>query len=54
MAVNIESLIKNMLNFSSLAVEMADEVESADLNPLICTPDKCIVADARIILKNKA
>jgi hypothetical protein len=30
---------------------MADQITSIDLNPVICSPQGCVVADARIILK---
>jgi hypothetical protein len=39
------------VDFSSLVIELEDEVESIDLNPLICSPEKCVAVDARIILK---
>ena len=49
--VNLEKLKKLIAGFSSLIVEMADLVESVDLNPVLCTEEKCVIADARIILK---
>ncbi len=48
--VNREALVELMLNFSKLLVKMADKVESIDLNPVLCNPDGCLAADARIIL----
>ena len=49
--VNLEELKKLIAGFSSLIVEMADLVESVDLNPVLCTEERCVIADARIILK---
>jgi len=50
--VNLEALAELMLNFSKLLVKMADQIESIDLNPVLCNPEGCLVADARIILGN--
>jgi succinyl-CoA synthetase beta subunit len=49
--VNIGKLCKMISDFSRLIVEMADLIESVDLNPVLCTAERCVVADARIILK---
>ena len=49
--VDMEKLKKLIACFSSLIVEMADLVESVDLNPVLCTEERCVIADARIILK---
>ena len=49
--VNISSLTHLLVEFSSLVMELQADIESIDLNPVICTKDKCIIADARIILK---
>jgi len=49
--VNLEKLKKLIADFSSLIVEMSDLVESVDLNPVMCTEKRCVIADARIILK---
>ena len=48
--VNIKALINTMLAFSTLVMDMAEHIESIDLNPVIATADACIVADARIML----
>jgi hypothetical protein len=52
-AVDIQGLQRLLLGFSTLVMEMADDIESIDLNPVICNPDRCVVADARIMLKEK-
>jgi hypothetical protein len=49
-AVNMDQLVKTMMSFSNLVMDMADQIESIDLNPVMCTPEACIVADARIVL----
>jgi succinyl-CoA synthetase beta subunit len=49
-AVNMDQLVKAMMAFSNLVMDLADQIESIDLNPVMCTPEACIVADARIIL----
>lgn len=50
-SVNIKALTRTLLNFSHLAMDLSDEIDSADLNPVMCSPNACIVADARIILR---
>ena len=49
--VNLDDLTRLMLAFSSLVKELQDAIESVDLNPVKCSPEKCVIADARIILK---
>jgi succinyl-CoA synthetase beta subunit len=49
--VDMGKLKKLIADFSALMMEMADQIESVDLNPVICTEKKCVIADARIILK---
>jgi succinyl-CoA synthetase beta subunit len=49
--VNMEELTRVMVGFSELVMDMEERIESVDLNPVICRGDKCIIADARIMLK---
>lgn len=49
-AVNLEALAQTVSSFSKLVDELGEEVESIDLNPVMCTPDQCLIADARIML----
>lgn len=49
--VNMEILTHLIVNFSYWMMELENEIESVDLNPVICTKDRCVIADARIILK---
>lgn len=52
--VNIKELTHLLMNFSHLVMELEGSIESIDLNPVICFADKCVVADARIMLNAKA
>ncbi|MGD8833770.1 MAG: acetate--CoA ligase family protein [Desulfobacteraceae bacterium] len=49
-AVDINALVGLMVNFSGLLMKLADQITSIDLNPVLCSPDGCLVADARIML----
>lgn len=48
--VNLADLTAMMLTFSSLVVALQDVIESVDLNPVKCSAEKCVIADARIML----
>ncbi len=50
-AVNQATLTRTLLDFSKLVVDMQDYIESIDLNPVLCSSEACVVADARIILR---
>jgi hypothetical protein len=49
-AVNIPKLTAMMLAFSDVVMELGDRIDSIDLNPVFCSPQRCVVADARIVL----
>ncbi|MEN8211615.1 MAG: acetate--CoA ligase family protein [Thermodesulfobacteriota bacterium] len=49
--VNMKILTRLIVDFSLLIMEFQDDMESIDLNPVICTKDQCIIADARIMLQ---
>jgi succinyl-CoA synthetase beta subunit len=51
--VNFEKLNKLLLAFSDLVMELESEMESIDLNPVFCSSERCIVSDARIMLKDR-
>ena len=53
-AVNIPKLAEMMLAFSDLVMELGDRIDSIDLNPVFCSPERCMVADARIVLASNA
>lgn len=50
--IHSEELNQLLLTFSELVMDLEKEFESIDLNPVICNSDRCVVADARIMLKN--
>ena len=49
--VNLDELRRLLITFSEVVMEMAEKIESIDLNPVICTATQCVIADARILLK---
>ena len=51
--ISLEDLTRTMVAFSDLVMELEGLIESIDLNPLLCTADRCAVADARVILKKE-
>jgi succinyl-CoA synthetase beta subunit len=51
-AVNLKALVHLLLEFSKLLMKTSNEVSSMDLNPVICSAQGCVVADARIILQS--
>jgi len=50
-SVSIEDLSRVLVSFSNLAMELKPYFESIDINPLMCSADHCVIADARIMLK---
>ncbi len=51
--VNMTALTDLMVRFSHLAMALEESFVSMDLNPVICTPNRCLVVDARIMLNQK-
>ena len=49
--VNLKELTRLLTTFSGLVMDLETEIESIDLNPVMCSPTRCVVADARIMLK---
>lgn len=49
-AVNRDELTRTLVCFSSFVMAAAGMIESIDLNPVMCSGKKCLVADARIML----
>ena len=49
-AVDMEKLTKMLLLFSGLVIKIEPLIESIDLNPVMCSRERCAVADARIML----
>jgi len=52
-AVNIPKLTRMMLAFSDLVMELGERIDSIDLNPVFCSPERCTAADARILLASR-
>ncbi len=50
--VNMDLLVSLVVKFSSLTMDMEEQFQSIDLNPVICTKGRCVIADARIMLKS--
>lgn len=50
-AVDRMKLTQALLNFSKLVMDLQDHIESIDLNPVLCSAESIVVADARIILR---
>ena len=48
--ISLPRLTRLMISFSDLVMELEDQIESIDLNPVKCTGTRCVVADARIML----
>jgi len=49
--VSLEALTRMLTSFSTLVMDLGEEVASIDLNPVMCSAKRCVVADARIMLK---
>lgn len=49
--VNLEKLNRLLKTFSDFVMDLENSVESIDLNPVICSRTRCVVADARIMLR---
>jgi acyl-CoA synthetase (NDP forming) len=48
--IDMEALTGLLIKFSVLVADMEEIMESIDLNPVFCSPDRCVIADARIML----
>jgi len=49
--VNLQELKRLLVTFSNLVMDLEKYMESIDLNPVICSSTRCVVADARIMLR---
>jgi acyl-CoA synthetase (NDP forming) len=49
--VSKDALTRLLIRFSDLVMDLGENIESIDLNPVICSSERCVVADARIILQ---
>ncbi len=48
--IDLPVLSRTVIAFADLVLQIADQIESIDLNPLMCDAKHCIAADARIML----
>jgi len=48
--VNRDELTRTLICFSEFVMAAAEMIESIDLNPVMCSAERCVVADARIML----
>jgi acetate---CoA ligase (ADP-forming) subunit beta len=49
--VNRDELTRTLICFSEFVMAAEEMIESIDLNPVMCSAERCVVADARIITK---
>jgi acyl-CoA synthetase (NDP forming) len=50
--IHLSKLTEMLMIFSGLVMELEKWVDSIDLNPVICSSARCVIADARIILRD--
>lgn len=50
-AVNVAKLSQFLLGFSRLVMDLHPYLGSIDLNPVMCSPEACTIADVRIMVK---
>ena len=48
--VDRDKLTETVLAFAAMVMELRERIASIDINPLLCSSRRCVVADARIIL----
>ena len=48
--INQDALCRMLVSFSHLIMALDETVSSIDLNPVFCSPESCVVGDARIML----
>ena len=51
--ISLIELNRLLATFSGLVMDLEESIESIDLNPVICSSERCVVADARIMLKKE-
>jgi acyl-CoA synthetase (NDP forming) len=52
--IDMPALIRLVHHFSVLVMDLADNIDTIDLNPVKCTGATCVVVDARIMLAKAA
>ena len=49
--VDRRALMEMLVAFSRLVMELEGAIDSIDLNPVFCSSERCVVGDARIMLR---
>jgi succinyl-CoA synthetase beta subunit len=49
--VNMPKLTHMLISFSEIVMELEAQIESIDLNPVMCSAESCVIVDARIMLQ---
>jgi len=49
--INMKSLKSLVIRFSEFVIDLGETLESIDLNPVMCSPERCVIADARIMVR---
>ena len=49
--VNMSKLTHMLTAFSEIVMELEEQIESIDLNPVMCSAESCVIVDARIMLQ---
>jgi len=49
--VDIGALKGLVIRFSEFVMDLGDTMESIDLNPVMCSAERCVIADARIMVR---
>jgi acyl-CoA synthetase (NDP forming) len=52
--IDMAALMRLVHHFSVLVMNLADQIDTIDLNPVTCTGTTCVVVDARIMLSKAA
>ena len=50
--INLPALGNLIMTFSALVMDIENWIESIDLNPVMCNANRCVVADARIMVRD--
>lgn len=48
--IDIDIFTSLVVNFSKFVMALEEHVESIDLNPVMCSSKRCVIADARVVL----
>jgi hypothetical protein len=51
--IDMGALTGLLVKFSALVADMADLIDSVDLNPVFCSSKRCVIGDARIMLTKR-